>query len=1142
MLLKWLKQPPGTLFVISSVLLLLLLRPIVGLAQEKKYSIKFEQSSLEQALILLRKTTNESIAFNKEETKYVTVKQAAYNGKTVEEILNGLVANVPFSIERKGATWIVKKSMKMPVQPTSKKGHGIVTGKIIDEETNQPIADATITIDGKGSTTDASGAFAFSLPEGSYTATVSYVGFTTKEIKSIIVKDNESLVINAAIQKGGANALDEVVVVGYGTQRKVNLTGAITQVNAEEIENRMTPNIVSALQGLIPNLNISYGNAGGEPGASPNFNLRGPGSLSGGSPFVLIDGVPQSISNINTNDIESISVLKDASASAIYGVRAAYGVILITTKKGKTGKPKISYSSHLSLQRPTTLPDIVNSVQFATMVNDAFANAGQGVKYSPELIEKMKQIMANPNSLPSMVPNSVNTNNWDESQLYGNTNSYDVFFKKLAFNQDHNISISGGNAISYYLSGGYYGQGSQYRYGDEYFHRYTLTSNLSTKLTDWLKIGLNSKYIRREIQMPHVYPLIGDYYHDIPRRWPVWPTLDPNGHYAINTLALMADGGRDVSEENQLLNSFIVELTLAKNWKINADLNVNQQFNSSSDNAKTVYMYRVDNTPVAQSYSVPNSIAISNSKETYSSNNIYTTYDQKLGGHTFKLMVGMQSELNKSEGISVSKAQLISDNVPFITTATGVANLSGSKTHWGTFGFFGRLNYNYNEKYLFEFTSRYDGSSRFQKDKRWGFFPSFSAGYNIAKENFWDALQDKVSMLKLRASYGTLGNQSISGNFPYLSNLGINTNLDWVMGTERPLYVTAPGLVSPDLTWESTTTLNFGLDAEAFKNRMSFSFDWYNRTTDNMFGPVESYPALLGVSAPRRNNASIETKGFELSIGWRDNISKHLGYQVKLMLSDNTTTVTKYRNTAGILSDYYEGQKLGQIIGYETLGLFQSADEVAKAPNQAFLGSGWGPGDVRYKDQNGDNKIDKGKNTVIDMGDQKIIGNNLPRYSYSGSFGINWKGFELDMLWQGVAKRDIWLGGNFLFGDAGNFNQITIFKEHLDYWRPDNTGAYYPKPYMTALTNKNITAQSRYLQDASYLRLKNLQLGYTFPTALVNKIGLGNLRFYLTGENLFTFTKMLAVFDPENTTGSIGPGKNYPLATTYAFGIQLNLK
>lgn len=1014
-----------------------------------------------------------------------------------------------------------------------------VRGKVTSKS-GEPITGVSVMVEGAitGTTTDADGSFELHNVPGNAVLVFSYVGYMPQRVE---VADRVN--INVVLSENNSE-MGEVVVVGYGTQRKINLTGAVSQVKGEELEKRMNANVVSSLQGVVPNLNLSIGNEGGQPGASPSFNIRGPGSLSGGSPFVLVDGVPQDLNSINAADIESISVLKDASASAIYGVRAAYGVILITTRKGKLGvKPQISYSGNYALQKPTTLPRIVNSVEFATMVNDAFANAGQGVKYPPELIEKMKQQMANPGSLPTMVPNPLSPNEWDQNELYGNTNAYDLFFKKFGFNQDHNISMSGGsNSINYYISAGMFNQGSQWRYGDEYYKRYTITANISTEVTRWLKVGLNTRYIKRKFQMPHVYPLIGDYYHDIPRRWPIWPVVDGNGHYIIPTFVLMKEGGRNVNDQNQLLTSFVSEIKLANGWTVNADFNITQQNNSNNDHAKAVYLYKVDGTPQAHSYSQPTGFSINNSKNFFNSNNIYTTYKLNIGNHGLKVMAGVQSEFNRDESINVSRNETITDNVPFITTTTGAITIDGSKGHWATLGLFGRLNYNFDDRFMFEFSNRYDGTSRFASDRRWGFFPSVSAGYNVAREKFWNVLAEKISTFKLRGSYGTLGNQSISGSYyPYLASLGINTNLAWIMDNERPLYITAPGLVSSDLTWETTTTLNIGLDVEALNNRLSLSLDWYNRETDNMFGPLESYPAVLGVSPPRRNNAAMETVGFELAAAWRDRIGA-LQYQVKLMFADNTTTITKYRNASGTLSDYYEGKKLGEIWGYQTIGLFQSTEEIAKAADQSFIGTNWTPGDVHYADLNGDGKVNKGNSTLGNPGDQKVIGNNTPRYNYGLNLSLSWKGFDLEMLWQGVGKRDLWIGGNFLFGDAGNFNQSTIFYEHLDYWRPDNTNAFFPKPYMTNLKNKNIQVQSRYLQNGSYLRLKNLQLGYTFRQALISRVGLSALRVYFTGENIFTFTKLLSVFDPEATAGSIGPGKLYPLSTTYAMGIRLTLK
>ncbi len=1014
-----------------------------------------------------------------------------------------------------------------------------VTGKVTDEK-GDPIEGVNVVVEGlkAGATTNAQGQYTISNVSEQATLVFTYVGFTEQKVQ---VGDKTSIDITL---KPADKGLDEVVVVGYGTQKKVNLTGSISQVKGEQIEDRMTPNLITSLQGLVPNLNISYGISGGEPGSSPSFNLRGTGSLSGGSPFVLVDGVPQDMNNINSNDVESISVLKDASASAIYGARAAFGVILITTKKGKKGatKPTVSISSNVAAQKPTLLPKIVNSFEFATMVNDGFVNSGQQKRFPDDVMAMILEEIRNPGSQPTTVPNPSNPNRWDPSRNHANTNAYDAFFKDYGINQNYDISVSGGgNSVTYFLSAGLYNQGAQFRYGDENFKRYTVTANVNAQITNWLRIGLNSRFNRREIQMPHVYAGTGDFYHDMPRRWPIWPVYDANGNFAINTMALMADGGRLNTDRNQFTNSFVFQIDLSKYWKINGDFNVQQDFNTNADHAKTVNMYGVDGTPFPEGFSIPNGYSLSNGKTLYTSNNIYSSYERNLGRNYFKVMAGLQTELNRSQSLTVSRGELISDAVPFISTATGIPTIGAGKSHWGTAGFFGRLNYNFDEKYLIEFSSRYDGTSRFAEGRRWGFFPSVSAGYNIAKEGFFERLTDKISMMKFRASYGELGNQNVAGLYPYLSTLSVNTNLDWIMGDERPLYVTAPGLVSPELTWETAKTLNFGLDVEALNNRLTVTVDLFRRQTENMFGPLESYPAVLGASPPRRNNASMETKGFELSVGWSDKINK-LKYSVTGFLSDNVSKITKYQNRTGLLSSYYEGQTLGEIWGYRIVGLFQSAEEIANGPDQSFLGTRWTPGDVHYADLNKDGKINRGQNTLSDHGDYDKIGNNTPRFTYGVNMGFEWKGFDLNMLWQGVAKRDVWLGGNFLFGDFGNYNQITIFDEHLDYWRPDNTDAYFPKPHMTDLTLKNVSLSDRWLQDASYLRLKNLQLGYNFKSPALQKLSIGSLRVYFTGENLLTFTNMIKVFDPEVLQGDRGSGKAYPIATIYSLGLKVNLK
>lgn len=1014
-----------------------------------------------------------------------------------------------------------------------------ISGRVTNEE-GEPVFGVNVIVKGKsgGTTTDADGRFSITADTGDKLE-FSMVGFKT--ITSTISGSNPSLLIKLEI---AAQQGSEIVVVGFGTQKKINTTGAITQVKGQELENRVSPNLVSTLQGVVPNLNISVNNRGGEPGATPDFNIRGTGSLSGGSPFVLVDGVPQDMNSVNPYDVESISVLKDASASAIYGVRAAYGVILITTKKGSVNsKPKISYDGNAAWQTPTKLPTVASSVEWSEAINDGYTNAGLPLYFQLEDIEKMRQNIENPGSVPVIEPSPTDPGNW-KFPTYANNDPYKEFYKSYAFNHQHNLNLSGGGkAFTYFISGGLQNQGPQYRFGNEHFDRYTVTANLKSEVTSWLRFFLNSKYTKRKTDMPHANPNIGDFYHDVPRRWPMYPVYDANGHFFINTFAMVENGGRNVTDENQILNSLGFEIEPVKNWKINADFNFRNNFTDIADQEKIVYMYGPDEVPKPDWTSTQNSITAGTGRSFFNSNNVYTTYQTNVSKHNFKIMAGFQTELNRESLITLYRPQLITDNVPFVTTATGQMNVTGYKRQWATLGYFGRFNYNYDEKYLFEFSSRYDGTSRFLKDRRWGFFPSFSAGYNIAREAYWSDLKDKISLLKLRVSYGSLGNQAVSltDYFPYLPGLGINSNLAWIMGSTRPLYVTAPGLVSPDITWETATTFNVGLDAEALANRLSFSFDVYERKTDDMFGPAESLPAIVGATAPRRNNASLKTKGFELTLGWRDRVG-NVSYNARLMLADNKSTVTKYRNVSGILSDHYVGKTLGEIWGYTTAGIYQTAEEVAAGPNQSFFNANWVPGDVQYVDLNKDGKINNGANTVNDHGDLSVIGNSTPRYSYGASIGAEWKGFYIDMLWQGVAKRDLFLTSNFFWGVTGDVNQATIFKEHLDYWRPDNTDAYYPRPIMTSESGKNRQTQTRFLQDASYFRLKNLQVGYTIPSAISDRIGLGLLRVYFTGENLITFTKLSNVFDPEATGGTYGAGKLYPLAKLYSLGINLKLK
>ena len=505
------------------------------------------------------------------------------------------------------------------------------------------------------------------------------------------------------------------------------------------------------------------------------------------------------------------------------------------------------------------------------------------------------------------------------------------------------------------------------------------------------------------------------------------------------------------------------------------------------------------------------------------------------------MLAGYEEELKENGGLWGMRKELVTDKVPSISTATGDSQVDDWWNHWATQGVFGRFMYNYREKYLFEFNARYDGSSRYENaDSKWGFFPSGSVGYNISKENFWQALEQYVNDFKLRASYGSLGNQDVA-NYLYIPILPVSTNLGWIMGSQRPVYTRASGLISNSLTWETATTLNLGVDAAAFDNRLGLTFEWFNRTTTDVVGPAQALPSVLGTSVPKTNNAEVETNGFELILSWRDKIGSEFNYNVKATLGDSKSEVIKFPNPTGLLSEWYEGENVGDIWGYETVGFFAEGETGDDWYDQSAFRSRWQGGDIKYQDLNGDEKINWGDNTLENPGDQKIIGNNRARYNYSITAGFNWKGFDFNMFWQGIGKRD-WMFSrytNVFFGFRGNKWQNSYMAPHMDYWTPENSNAYYPRPYMGSEHLKNTRPQTKYLQNAAYIRLKNVQLGYTLPGSLTEKIKLSKVRIYTTGENLLTFTQMTELFDPEALGGAWGGGKIYPLPKVLSLGVNV---
>ncbi|MCM4157013.1 TonB-dependent receptor [Gramella sp. AN32] len=1010
-----------------------------------------------------------------------------------------------------------------------------VHGKISETDTGVPVPGANVVQKGtsNGVMTNFDGEFNIEVPTDAI-LTISYMGYTTKEVPV-----NGRTNLNIQLQTESA-ALEEVIIVGYGTQKKGNLTGAISTIDAEQLENRPVNNVMQALQGAAPGLLLSVGNSGGEPGSNMNISIRGVGNLQGtGAPLVVVDDIPlndpSGLNDINPDDIESISVLKDAASSAIYGSRAAFGVILVKTKSGEgVSGHEVIYSNNFIYSTPLNRPEMMNSLDFANYFNLSATNGGGAPIFSDEVLNRIRDYLADPVNTPVTVANEAGTRWQQYTGSNANTDWFDVMYKDLVLRQQHNLSFAGNEKkLSYNVSGSFYDGPGIMNFGDDGFQRYTLNTKVSSKMTDWFTINANLRLSRGDIDRPS-YDM-GLYLHNIARRWPTNGVVMPNGSYSDGSeIPFLLDGGRTKTRDLNTNIGLDLVFEPIEDLKIKTSLYYRQaNYNYSSHNAKVGVIEPNEEERLIRSN---NSFYRYASENSYISPNLVVSYEKKINEvHNFSALAGFQQEESSYSSIGGSRNDLITDGVPSISTAVGEDNIDDSQGTYTTQGYFGRFTYNYKEKYLFELNGRYDASSRFAENSRWDFFPSLSVGYNLAKENFWNI--DKVNMFKFRFSTGSIGNQNVA-NYLYVPRMPIRTNLWWLGSGGRPNYTLTPGLVSPDITWETVSTQNIGLDVGAFNNRLQTTVEYFIRKTDDMFGPAERYPALLGTSAPQANNASLETKGFDFSAQWKDNLGD-FKYNVGVILSDAVTTVKKYRNPNNLLDNYREGQKLGEIWGFETLGLYQNQEEIDNGIDQSTMYGGvWFPGDVKYADLNGDGQIDWGDNTTDDPGDRRVIGNSTPRYQYSLNGGFDYKGFDFSMFWQGVAKRDVWAGGPYTFGAVGNQWQSAALAEHADYWSTDNPGAFLPRPTFRSAW-RNQETQTRYLQNASYIRLKNATLGYNFSESIIEELSLSKLRLFITGENLLTISEISGIYDPEATGGRWGNGKIYPLQKSYSIGLNV---
>lgn len=1055
----------------------------------------------------------------------------------------------------------------------------VVTGTVVDAN-GDPVIGASVSVNGTtGAITDINGHYVVNAAPGDEVA-VSFVGFEQQHAKAGRHNNLDFTM------REDQQALNEVVVVGFGTQKKIDLTGAVSTISGKELANRPTRTVVQALQGLVPGLSISAMNGEiGTTGSNMSISIRGTGTIgqgSNGGPLVLIDGIEGDMSAINPDDIDNISVLKDAAASSIYGSRAPFGVILITTKNGDHGgKTRINYNNSFRFSNFIRKKRMINSVQFASMINDANINSGRSVWYNKERVDR---IVAYHNATPvspgvrrtadgelvySLYPSTTVPQYWGSIWVEGSddTDWQDEYYNNTAFAQEHNVSISGGSkAFNYYTSFSFLDNDGFLRIGSDNYRRLTGMAKITASVTSWLQLVYNMNY--RHIYTARPTFLNSDFYaSNLRQGWPTLPKYDRNGHKfpgGDTMYTRLAWGGQSTNERDITTHQIELIFEPVKKWITHVDFSY--QLGNTTSQAVSKYTYDWDvagNKKIAKQDSYDQE---SEDKTKYYNFQVWSEYTFNLAEkHNIHVMAGFQAEQQKSLSFSEQRAGLLDPDKTEISLTSGLnyigqvvaPYLTGARQQWQTAGFFGRVNYNFMERYLFETNLRYDGSSRFRSDKRWRAFPSASVGWRITEEPFMKATRAWIDNLKVRISYGMIGNQNTSNLYPTYQLITYQPAAGgWLLNGNRPNIVTAPNLVSTTLGWENVITYDTGLDLALLNNRLSVTLDYYIRDTKDMVGNAPALPDILGTSVPVTNNTDLRTRGWELEVGWHDKLKNGFYYSIKGNISDARTKITRYpNNPTQSIWNYIAGQYTGNIWGYQTIGIARNDEEMEthlKKVNQSSYGSYWAAGDIMYADLDGDGRLSAGGQTLTNHGDLKIIGNSTPRYLFGVDINAAWKGFDFRAFFQGVGKRDYWTDmTEFLFGANGKgLWFLAGIRETYDYFRDDNTwsvqngyqqankDAWLPR---VAFSNKNLQTQTRYLLNAAYMRLKNLQLGYTVPRSITQRWKIDNLRIFFSADNVFTITDMPKQFDPEMMGTGASRSNGYPLSKTFSFGLNVTL-
>lgn len=866
---------------------------------------------------------------------------------------------------------------------------------------------------------------------------------------------------------------------------------------------------------------------------------------------MLVDNVEMDINMLDPNDIESVTVLKDAAASAIYGARAAFGVILVTTKKGSEDKRlTINYSNNFSFSTPMNMPKKASPMETVQAYKDMGWNGtyrtGEDIDTWLGFLEEYRQ---NPGSYPEGYA-EVDGMRYQLAE----TDLFDDMLE-TGFQQTHNLAVSGGTkGLSYRMSAGMVSQDGVMVTNKDRFKRYNISSYIRSDVYSWITPELDIKYTNMSSSMPNSSAAYGIWGAAV-----AFPSYFPLGEVETSDGALLPVnsprnqimlGAPKLNDRDNVRIFGKVTITPFKDLKIIGEYTFNRKDKESTTNINK-FDYANGNSNFSQETSTPNSsYEVGRETTDYTALNFYGTYAKTFGKHDLTVMGGFNQESSSYHYVWAQRLDMINEDLPSLSQGTGEYKNSESFSEYKVRGLFYRINYDFAGKYLIETNGRYDGSSKFPSDSRFGFFPSVSAGWRVSEEAFMDWSDSFLSNLKLRGSWGNIGNQSVD---PYQFVPAMSAaNPNWVVDTTKPTTLQPPALVSNSFTWEKVSTLDFGFDLGLFDNRLNATFDWYRRDTKGMLAPGMELPGVLGADAPTQNTADLRSKGWEISVDWNDRIGDW-SYYVGFNLYDSRTHITKYNNESQLLGDRYyrEGMELGEIWGYDT-DRFYTVDDFEEGTLQADLTGGTlkpgipkvegynpNPGDVLYVDYNDDGIINNGDNTALNSGDMRIIGNNTRRYQYGIRGGASWKGISLSFILQGVGKRDLWIMNELFYPQYDPYS--TIFNTQLDYWTPERTDTYFPRLYTQAAGNSaaNRMTQTHFLQNGAYLTIRNISLSYTFPKQWLNPWGVQGLQVFFSGENLFTFDHLPKGLDPERSAEY--RGFNYPYLRQFSFGINLTL-